>query len=179
MFVPKAITAQRDRVSCRPGAHAFPLLHHAYEFAPFCVAQRLNDLENNGVPQHRVRDLEVALDHHPFRQFPGRHLRAISELPNANVGDLAFVEEPVANDIACPLALWRREKLDGRIHVGKVMLGVRDLGLIRDDERTKAYAARRSSEGKPRREIVRRVKRYIVREIYRALCASPDLVPAA
>ena len=50
---------------------------------------------------------------------------------------------------------------------------------LRDDERTKAYAARRTSEGKTRREIVRCIKRYIVREIYRALCASPDLVSAA
>jgi len=44
---------------------------------------------------------------------------------------------------------------------------------MRDDERTKAYAARRPSEGKTRREIVRCIKRYIVREIYRALCAPP------
>lgn len=50
---------------------------------------------------------------------------------------------------------------------------------LRDDERTKAYAARRTSEGKTRREIVRCIRRYIVREIYRALCASPDQVPAA
>lgn len=41
---------------------------------------------------------------------------------------------------------------------------------MRDDERTKAYADRRISEGKTRREIVRCIKRYIVREIYRALC---------
>ena len=45
--------------------------------------------------------------------------------------------------------------------------------ILRDDERTKAYAARRISEGKTRREIVRCIKRYIVREIYRALCAPP------
>jgi transposase len=44
---------------------------------------------------------------------------------------------------------------------------------MRDDERTKAYAARRISEGKTRREIVRCIKRYIVREVYRALCLSP------
>lgn len=42
---------------------------------------------------------------------------------------------------------------------------------MRDDERTKAYAAKRAAEGKTRREIVRCVKRYIVREIYRHLCA--------
>ena len=44
---------------------------------------------------------------------------------------------------------------------------------MHDDERTKAYAARRTSEGKTRREIVRCIKRYIVREIYRALCPPP------
>ena len=50
---------------------------------------------------------------------------------------------------------------------------------MRDDERTKAYAMRRTAEGKTRREIVRCITRYIVREIYRALCASPALVPTA
>lgn len=50
---------------------------------------------------------------------------------------------------------------------------------MRDDERTKAYADRRISEGKTRREIVRCIKRYIVREIYRALCLSPALVAKA
>lgn len=44
---------------------------------------------------------------------------------------------------------------------------------MRDDEKTKAYATRRTAEGKTRREIVRCIKRYIIREIYRALCVSP------
>lgn len=43
---------------------------------------------------------------------------------------------------------------------------------MRDHEVTKTYAARRTAEGKTRREIVRCIKRYIVREIYRHLCAS-------
>jgi transposase len=42
---------------------------------------------------------------------------------------------------------------------------------MRDDDRTKAYAARRTAEGKTRREIVRCIKRYIVREVYTAHCA--------
>ncbi len=50
---------------------------------------------------------------------------------------------------------------------------------MRDDDRTKTYAARRTSEGKTRREIVRCIKRYIVREIYRALCVSPQVLSAA
>jgi len=38
------------------------------------------------------------------------------------------------------------------------------------DPRTKAYAARRTTEGKTRKEIIRCLKRYIAREIYKALC---------
>jgi transposase len=42
---------------------------------------------------------------------------------------------------------------------------------LRDHEPTKIYAAKRTADGKTRREIVRCIKRYIVREIYRHLCA--------
>ena len=38
------------------------------------------------------------------------------------------------------------------------------------DPRTKAYAARRTAEGKTRKEVIRCLKRYIAREIYKALC---------
>ena len=40
------------------------------------------------------------------------------------------------------------------------------------DPRTKAYAARRTTEGKTRKETIRCLKRYIAREIYKALCRS-------
>ncbi|MEI4234677.1 transposase [Roseovarius sp. D22-M7] len=50
---------------------------------------------------------------------------------------------------------------------------------MRDNHTTQAYAARRKAEGKTRREIVRCIKRYIVREIYRALCAPAARAPAA
>ena len=38
------------------------------------------------------------------------------------------------------------------------------------DPRTQAYAARRTTEGKTTKEIIRCLKRYIAREIYKALC---------
>ena len=50
---------------------------------------------------------------------------------------------------------------------------------MRDDEKTKAYAARRTAEGKTRREIVRCIKRYIIREIYRHLCAQKSAPSSA
>jgi hypothetical protein len=37
------------------------------------------------------------------------------------------------------------------------------------DPRTQAYVARRTAEGKTRKEIMRCLKRYVAREIYKAL----------
>jgi transposase len=48
------------------------------------------------------------------------------------------------------------------------------------DPRTKAYAARRTTEGKTKKEIIRCLKRYIAREVYKALCRPqrPEMPPA-
>jgi transposase len=49
---------------------------------------------------------------------------------------------------------------------------------MRVDERTRRYAARRASEGKSKWEIIRCLKRYVAREVYRILVpsvASADL----
>jgi transposase len=48
------------------------------------------------------------------------------------------------------------------------------------DPRTKAYPARRTTEGKTKKEIIRCLKRYIAREIYKALCRprQPATAPA-
>ncbi len=43
---------------------------------------------------------------------------------------------------------------------------------MRVDERTRAYVARRTAEGKSRREIMRCLKRYVAREVYRVLTSS-------
>ena len=42
------------------------------------------------------------------------------------------------------------------------------------DPRTKAYAARRTTEGKTKKEIIRCLKRYIAREMYKTLCRPSD-----
>ena len=49
---------------------------------------------------------------------------------------------------------------------------------LRTDERTRAYLARRTAEGKTRREITRCLKRYVAREIYHHVATTPAL-PAA
>ena len=52
------------------------------------------------------------------------------------------------------------------------------LARMRRDSRTKEYVARRTTEGKSKREIIRCLKRYLAREVYRVLvscvaCSSP------
>jgi transposase len=52
------------------------------------------------------------------------------------------------------------------------------LARMRRDRRTKEYVARRTAEGKSKREIIRCLKRYVAREVYRVLvscvaCSSP------
>jgi hypothetical protein len=39
------------------------------------------------------------------------------------------------------------------------------------DERTQAYVAKRTAEGKSKKEIIRCLKRYIAREVYRVLAS--------
>jgi transposase len=54
------------------------------------------------------------------------------------------------------------------------------LGRMSWDKRTREYVARRTAEGKSKREILRCLKRYVAREVYRILTAPgavPSLVP--
>jgi transposase len=48
------------------------------------------------------------------------------------------------------------------------------LARMRRDPRTKEYVARRTAEGKSRREILRCLKRYVAREVYRVLVPAPS-----
>jgi transposase len=48
---------------------------------------------------------------------------------------------------------------------------------MRVDERTRRYAARRASEGKSKKEIIRCLKRYVAREVYRVLVSSVSPSP--
>jgi transposase len=52
------------------------------------------------------------------------------------------------------------------------------LGRMSWDERTREYIARRTAEGKSKREILRCLKRYVAREVYRILTA-PSALPSS
>ena len=50
---------------------------------------------------------------------------------------------------------------------------------LASDEPTQNYMARRTQEGRSKREIVRCLKRYVAREVYRALLTPATLAAAA
>ena len=52
------------------------------------------------------------------------------------------------------------------------------LGRMSWDVRTREYVARRAAEGKSKREILRCLKRYVAREVYRALTSPTTGLPA-
>ncbi|MCW8103239.1 IS110 family RNA-guided transposase [Streptomyces tauricus] len=52
------------------------------------------------------------------------------------------------------------------------------LTRLRWDERTRAYLERRTAEGKSKREVIRCLKRYVARELFRCISASPLPVTA-
>jgi transposase len=51
------------------------------------------------------------------------------------------------------------------------------LARMRRDPRTQEYLARRTAEGKSKREIIRCLKRYVAREAYRVLVSLASPVP--
>jgi transposase len=53
------------------------------------------------------------------------------------------------------------------------------LSRLRWDARTRDYLARRTTEGKTRRETIRCLKRYIAREIYQIITSPPETQPSA
>jgi transposase len=57
-------------------------------------------------------------------------------------------------------------------------LHVLALGRMSWDKRTREYVAKRTAEGKSKREILRCLKRYLAREVYRVFVAAGTLAPS-
>jgi transposase len=73
----------------------------------------------------------------------------------------------------------RRHRLDrGGNREANRALYVLVLGRMSWDERTRGYVARRTAEGKSKREIIRCLKHFVAREIYRTLTATPAVLPS-
>jgi transposase len=88
--------------------------------------------------QKTLQDANIPCHQVPARPSHVRRARASSARRRPrdggrNIGDLALFEEPMADEIARPLLLGLGEQPDRRADVDGVMLGLRDLSLIRRD----------------------------------------------
>ena len=77
---------------------------------------------------------------------------------------------------ACPLPASSGKTVRHRLNRGgnrqaNSALHMVVVSRMRTDERTRAYVERRSAEGLSKREIMRCLKRYVAREVYKVLTA--------
>lgn len=94
------------------------------------MTQRLDHLEDDRVAQRPVRSVELALGHDPLGELAGRHLPVHLEMARADIGDLALLEEAVADHVAGPPMLRLRVQPERRVDVRKIVPGLRDLRFI-------------------------------------------------
>ncbi|MCX4755162.1 IS110 family transposase [Kitasatospora purpeofusca] len=117
----------------------------------------------------------------------GRLLASAGDNPERMRSESAFAHLAAVAPIPASSGRTRRHRLDrGGDRAANNALHTIVLVRIRYDERTRAYVARRTKEGLSKKDITRCLKRFVAREIYRALTAAPaeqiaqtDLAPAA
>jgi len=97
------------------------------------MTQRLDHLEDDRVPERSVRGIEFTLDHDPFSQLPRCHLAGNLEMTYADVGDLALLEEAMADHVAGALFIGLGEQPDRRVDMRQIVFGLRNLRLIGRD----------------------------------------------
>jgi hypothetical protein len=66
-----------------------------------------------------------------------------------------------------------------RLRANSALWRIVTVRMAHHDPRTRAYVDRRTKEGKTTKEIIRCLKRYVAREIYKTLVTRPDRDPAA
>ena len=71
----------------------------------------------------------------------------------------------------------RRLNRGGDRHANSALYRIA-LSRLRHDTRSRDYLARRTTEGKTRREAIRCLKRYIAREIHQIITAPPQAEPS-
>jgi len=105
-------------------------------------------------------------------QVAGQLLTTVGDNPHRLHSEAAFAHLCGVAPIPASSGRTRRHRLNrGGDRAANNALYVVVLGRLRYDPRTKAYAARRTTDGLSKPEIIRCLKRYVVREIYDALQA--------
>ncbi len=107
-------------------------------------------------------------------EVTGQLLTTVGDNPDRMRSEAAFAHLCGAAPIPASSGKTRRHRLNrGGDRAANNALYTVVLARLRLDERTRAYAARRTAEGLSKREIIRCLQRYVARELYHALVALP------
>ncbi len=103
-------------------------------------------------------------------EVAGQLLTTLGDNPDRLHSEAAFAHLCGVAPIPASSGRTHRHRLNrGGDRAANNALYVVVLGRLRYDARTRAYAARRTSEGLSKPEIIRCLKRYVTRELYNAL----------
>ncbi|MEU3571896.1 transposase [Kitasatospora sp. NPDC036755] len=118
---------------------------------------------------------------------PASSLRRLATIPNGQRSEAAFAHLAEVAPIPASSGRTHRHRLNrGGDRAANNALHIIVLTRVRYDERTRAFVARRAKEGLSKNDITRCLRRFVAREVYRALTSTPstkitrtDLAPAA
>jgi transposase len=107
-------------------------------------------------------------------EVTGQLLTTVGDNPDRMRSEAAFAHLCGVAPIPASSGKTRRHRLNrGGDRAANNALYTVVLARLRLDERTRAYAARRTAEGLSKREIIRCLQRYVARELYHALVRLP------
>lgn len=177
----------RDRCAgLRPGALDSPLA--AAKHALRALARRWQHLEQEIKEHDRLLDTLTAQVAPALREAFGIGVDVAAEMlilagdnPERIRSEAAFAKLCGACPIPASSGATQRHRLNWAGHRQANSALYRSVIVrMRFHPPTIAYVARRTAEGKSKREIIRCLKRYVAREIYRSITQSPPLLtPAA
>ncbi len=103
-------------------------------------------------------------------EIAGQLLTTVGDNPDRLHSEAAFAHLCGVAPIPASSGRTRRHRLNrGGDRAANNALYIIVLGRLRYDQRTRAYAERRTTEGLSKPEIIRCLKRYVARELYNAL----------
>jgi len=155
--------AQATKTALRRLARRHQLLSEEISDADLEIAQLVADVAPNLLSLRGVGP-EVA----------GQLLTSAGDNPDRITSEAAFAHLCGAAPVPASSGRVQRHRLNrgGDRHANNALYIV-VLNRLRYDARTRAYAERRTQEGLSKPEIIRCLKRYVAREIYRVLILTP------
>jgi transposase len=181
-------TKQRVRTAAQfqPGTLSDP--HEAAKAAMATVARRhqaltkeiaqldaaLANLVEHAAPPRLLAKTGVAT------QVAGTLLATLGDNPTRLASDASFAALCGASPVDASSGKQRRHRLNrGGDRQANSALWRIVVTRMSHDPRTQAYVDRRTKEGKTTKEIIRCLKRYVAREVYKTLVVYPGRRPAA